>query len=91
MGAACSVALPPEQTDVTELDTVISGLGFTVIVKGTVAETQPEVLFRTVRLKSYVPTGVLAGSVMLIGLPLNEALVTAVKPATALVPEVMLY
>lgn len=85
------MALAPVQTDVAELDTDMSGFALTVMVNGTTAETQPEVLFRTVRLKSYVPTGVPAGKVILIGLELSAALLTAVKPAKALVPVEILY
>ena len=46
------VTLLPEQTEVKELLAVISGLGFTVMVNGMFADTHPEVLFLTVKLKS---------------------------------------
>lgn len=69
----------------------MTGVELTVTVKGIRADEQEDVLFCTCRLKSYVPAGVLDGRVMAIGLLPRVAPDTAVKPAMARVPAVMLY
>ncbi len=57
---------------------VIVGKALTVRVKLLVADTQP-FAFLTVNEPVYVPTGVAAGTAILIGLEVNDALVTATK------------
>jgi hypothetical protein len=67
-----------KQTAVADAASVIVGSAFTVTVKLDVVLVQ-ELAFLTVRFPVYVPAAVLAGTVIVMGLDVSDAFVTAAK------------
>ena len=62
---------------------VIVGLAIMVTLMALLELLQPEVLFRTLNVALYVPAVAAPGTVITIGLAVNEALTTSIKPAAS--------